>query len=119
MSPANHRSLITAAIEISITPIATIESLPNTIFQFQRLRLSTRPTLPVISAVKDILPYCSVNAPLSEHCTYVLHEVCDGFRGLVVAATTLDGQEELARSLDDQKVAADVAEFWKTEYILE
>lgn len=108
-----------ASIEIPIIPICSIETLPSMIFQFQRLRLQAHQPSPATNSIKNILPYCSANAPLSEHNTYVLSDVCTGFRDLTMAATTKEGQDELGRCLDGQQTVADIVNFWKTEYVSE
>ena len=108
-----------ASMEIPIIPVSSIESFPGLIFQFQRIRLQASLPPPIANSIKHILPYCSAGASLSEHNTYVLSDVCNGFRGLTMAVTTKEGREELSRCLDDQQVEADIVNFWKTEYVWE
>lgn len=112
--------------KMSILPIASIASLPKALSAFQQQFIQTwKATQPTqISAVKDLLPYCTVNPPLSEHARNVLSDICTGIPSLVQAVSTKEGQDSIRSYIDNSSptggggdATTGIVEFWIQEYV--
>ena len=74
--------------------------------------------LPPGNPTTALLPFCSVNAPLSEHTRNVLSDIYPSIRELAQACVTCCGQEHLRKWLSEPTFK-DVVDFWKEEYVVE
>jgi hypothetical protein len=117
---ARHFNLLTrllsSSFELPILPISTASSLQPTLYAFHHQLLKSR-SVPVPVDPATILPYCTPCAPLPEHATNVLSDICPSLGDLARAATTKDGQETIRHWLSEPTQAEEVIGFWLNEYI--
>jgi hypothetical protein len=97
-------------------PLSSAAALPETLYAFQHQLLQPR-SLAAPANPATILGSCSLNAPMAEHATNVLGDICASLRELARAATSTQGQEALRQWLGAP--AEDVIGFWLNEYIAE
>ena len=72
-------------------------------------------TTPRMDSRMQLLPYCSVDAPIPEHDRNVLNEIYHSIPEIAEAATTQDGQAAIRNWLEDPMVAAGLIGFWEEE----
>jgi hypothetical protein len=101
-----------------IIPLATPEALPATLDNFQAsfLRSQATQSWPV-DAVRDLLPYCTVNTPLSRDSAGILSANSPSFRDILDEIATEEGQGRIYSTIE-QMDAGGFVQFWTHEFAM-
>ncbi|KAL2017910.1 hypothetical protein VTK56DRAFT_1566 [Thermocarpiscus australiensis] len=99
-----------------IIPLTSLDALPSALESFQAsLIASTAAQLRPANATHDLLPYCTINSPLSRRSVDTLSRSCFSFRELLTGLATGEGQRTL-RSLLEPADAELLLSFWTYEF---
>jgi hypothetical protein len=78
---------------------------------------SVNVTQPIASV--DILPHCTIEAPMDQSDLTAVSDICSSLRDFVAMATREDGLSIMVRSGLDEAAAEACAEFWNREWLAE
>ncbi|KAK0731659.1 hypothetical protein B0H67DRAFT_640021 [Lasiosphaeris hirsuta] len=105
-------------LEIPIIPLSSPEALTTTLQSFMTSLVSSRAARSCpVDATQDLLPYCTVNAPLSNQSLGVLGNDSFSFRDLLDGVATEEGCTRIGDTIG-QAEASRMLSFWTHEFAI-
>lgn len=101
---------------LSIIPLTSLDALPTALESFQSsLEVARTSKIWLADATRDLLPYCTINNPLTRHSVGMLGTDFFSFRELLGEVTQDEGRARVRNVLEPPE-AEGFLSFWAHEF---